>query len=276
MSQAEHLSLSNGVPLLSRAQRTPMWNLISTRVTQFSYFNQVLGCPGWQGRKVLDFGGNIGTFLVGAGHRVDHDDYWCLDLNRTVIERGPKHFPRAHFVHYNRYHSQFNPDGIRFQPVPDLGLRFDFIIAFSVFTHADRSEMIELVGQLRKMLKPEGRLAFTFSDPRTYRSSHDRPLTPGSDIKKNLERERSKITSREIDELVARAILSDWCVLIDEELYINPGDELNNQKRAGKPLESYCSYFTADYMKSLFPDARILAPVSPEWQHCCVLTASLD
>lgn len=276
MSQAEHLSLWNGLPLHNRAQRTPSWNLISTRVTQFSYFDQVLEHPEWQNRKVLDFGGNIGTFLVGAGNRVAPDDYWCLDLNRTVIGRGHKNFPRAHFVHYNRYHSQFNPPGIRSLPVPDLGLRFDFIIAFSVFTHTDRSEMLELVGQLRKMLKPDGQLAFTFSDPRTYRSSHDRPLSPGSDIKKNLERESSSKTLREINELVARAILADWCVLIDEDLYINPGDELNNQRRFGRPLESYCSYFTAEYIKSLFPYARIQPPISPEWQHCCVLTASPD
>jgi hypothetical protein len=24
-------------------------------------------------------------------------------------------------------------------------------------------------------------------------------------------------------------------------------------------------------MKSLFPEAEVLAPVSPEWQHCCIL-----
>jgi hypothetical protein len=43
-----------------------MHNLISTRVTQFAYFDQLLGGPAWKGRKVLDFGGNIGTFLVGT------------------------------------------------------------------------------------------------------------------------------------------------------------------------------------------------------------------
>ncbi|MBC8031786.1 MAG: hypothetical protein H7Z16_17010 [Pyrinomonadaceae bacterium] len=48
-----------------------MWNLISTRVTQFFYFDQVVGRPVWKGSKVLDFGGNVGTFLVSAGDNVD-------------------------------------------------------------------------------------------------------------------------------------------------------------------------------------------------------------
>jgi hypothetical protein len=39
----------------------------------------------------------------------------------------------------------------------------------------------------------------------------------------------------------------------------------------GKPLESYCSFFTVDYMASLFPDATIHPPVTPEWQHCSVV-----
>ena len=94
--------------------RSFAWNLVSTRSTQFGYFDDLLGHPEWKGRKILDFGGNVGTFLVGAGSRVDHDDYWCLDLNRDVVEQGRRTYPRAHFVHYNRYSSQYNPNGVRY------------------------------------------------------------------------------------------------------------------------------------------------------------------
>ena len=118
-----------------------------------------------EGPKILDFGGNVGTFLVGAGSQVDHDDYWCLDLNQDVVEQGQRTYPRAHFVHYNRYSSQYNPNGVRYLPVPDSGVKLDIILAFSVFTHIDQSEMLELVGSLRSMLAPEGVLAFTFWDP---------------------------------------------------------------------------------------------------------------
>ena len=84
------------------------WNLVSTRRTQFPYFDELLGCPVWKGRKILDFGGNIGTFLDSAGDRVDHKDYWCIDINPAVIAQGRALYPRAHFVHFNRYNSQYN------------------------------------------------------------------------------------------------------------------------------------------------------------------------
>jgi SAM-dependent methyltransferase len=248
-----------------------MWNLISTRVTQFSYFDQVLERPRWKQSKVLDFGGNIGTFLVGAGDNVEHENYWCVDLNEEVVEQGRQAFPRANFVHYNRYQSQYNPNGVRNLEVPECGGKFDIVLAFSVFTHTDRSEMMELVGSLRRMLAPRGVLAFTFCDQRYDRSLSDPQLPGGSDVRKNLERERVNNTARDIDEKVDRARQANWCIVIDEEVYVDPGDEFCHQNRVGRPNESYCSYYTADFMASLFPDATVYPPVSPEWQHCCVL-----
>ncbi len=248
-----------------------MWNLVSTRVTQFDYFDELLGDMVWRGRKVLDFGGNVGTFLVGAGQNVDHADYWCIDLNQTVVEQGRHDYPRANFVHYNRYSSQFNPNGIHHLSVPDCGLKFDVILAFSVFTHVHQSEMLELVGQLKNMLSNCGVLAFTFCDPRYDRSLSNPELPSGTDVRKNLEQSRVRNSAREIDDLVERARQSNWCVLIDEDLYVEPGDELSLQQRQGRPGESYCSFFKEEYIASLFPVAEVLPPVSPEWQHCCIL-----
>ncbi|HKQ51609.1 MAG TPA: class I SAM-dependent methyltransferase [Pyrinomonadaceae bacterium] len=249
-----------------------MWDFISTRVTQFSYFDRQLGRPDWRGRKVLDFGGNVGGFLLGADGQIAHEDYWCLDLNRGAIEQGGRAFPRAHFYHYDRYSAFFNPDGARRLPVPDLGQKFDIILAFSVFTHTHRNEMVELVGQLREKLAPGGQLAFTFCDPSYDRSLSAPGLPSGTDVRKNLEWQLDAHPSLDIAGLVETAKKSDWCVLVDDRLYVEPGDELCEQERPGKAGESYCSYFTVDYMRDLFPDAEILPPVSPEWQHCCVLT----
>lgn len=248
--------------------RSFAWNLVSTRSTQFGYFDDLLGHPEWKGRKILDFGGNVGTFLVGAGSRVEHEDYWCLDVNQDVVEQGRRTYPRAHFVHYNRYSSQYNPNGVRYLPVPDCGVKFDIILAFSVFTHIDRTEMLELVGSLRRMLAPEGVLAFTFWDPHSDMSRAD-PTHP------SVHQVRRHFDSRADDERIQRA---RWWVLINDNLCVEPGDELCHQKRAGEPLESYCAFFTADYMASLFPDATLHAPVSPEWQYCCILrnTSSLS
>lgn len=236
------------------------WNLVSTRRTQFPYFDELLGRPVWKARRVLDFGGNIGTFLDSAADRVDHKNYWCIDINPAVISHGRSLYPRAHFVHFNRYNSQYNPQGIRNLAIPDCGVKFDFILGFSVFTHVDAIEMVESVAALRGMLSNDGVLAFTFFEPHYDRSLSDPSLPRGSTVFRNLGRRNTEAVRH-----------ARWFVLVDDQLFIEPGDALCHQRRAGKPLESFCSFFTAEHMKSLFLGAEIHAPVQREWQHCCVL-----
>ena len=248
-----------------------LWNLISTRTTQFKYFDELLDLPAWKGSKILDFGGNIGTFLVGAGDSVDHDDYWCIDINKTVVEQGHRNYPKAHFIHFDRYNPQYNPEGIRNLAIPECGVKFDIIIAFSVFTHAHPVETLELVAQLRSMLAPHGVLAFTFTDPSYDRSLSDPGLPSGTGVREMLERNKAEIPAPEIEEMVKRAAQSKWCLLIDNKLYVEPGDEFSHQEREGRPQESYGSYFKPERIQSLFPDGRVCAPISPEWQHCCIL-----
>jgi hypothetical protein len=77
--------------------------------------------------------------------------------------------------------------------------------------------------------------------------------------------------AQEVDDIVERAARSGWCLLIDDRLHVEPGDELSHRRRRGRPEESYCSYFKPDWIQALFPDASIHVPVPPEWQHCCVL-----
>ena len=43
-----------------------MATFISTRETQFFYFDQQLDGPIWKGGKVLDFGGNVGGSMAGS------------------------------------------------------------------------------------------------------------------------------------------------------------------------------------------------------------------
>jgi SAM-dependent methyltransferase len=262
MSLADESLFNTGADVLFVPGRSFSWNLVSTRLTQFSYFNRQLGEPVWKGRKILDFGGNIGTFLASSGDNVDHDDYWCIDLNRAVVEEGRRTYPRAHFVHYDRYNSQYNPGGSWNVPIPDCGIKFDIILAFSVFTHVDRSEMVQLVESLLSTLAPRGVLAFTFFEPHYDRSLSDPCLPVGS----------SAVTVQFVPRGADGAIgPAQWYVLIDDCLYVEPGDELSHQARKGKALESYTSYFTEEFMVSLFPGAVVLPPVSPEWQHCCTL-----
>jgi SAM-dependent methyltransferase len=262
MSLHDDQHLTDVAKSLFAPGRNFSWNLVSTRRTQFPYFDELLAHPRWKGRKILDFGGNVGTFLESAGDKVDHEDYWCIDLNPAVIEQGRLRHPRAHFVHFNRYSPQYNPHGIRHLQIPDCGgVKFDFILAFSVFTHVDYKEMVELVGSLRRMLKPDGVLAFTFLEPRYDRSLSDPRLPRGSTVLRNLGPRRN-------DEILRRA---RWFVLLDRQIFVEPGDALCHQTRAGKPLESFCSFFTIEFIHALFPGAIVRAPVQREWQHCCIL-----
>lgn len=248
---------------------------LSIRKTQFFYFDQLLAGPVWKGSKILDFGGNVGGFLVSAGTHVVHDDYWCLDVTQAAIEQGHRNFPQAHFVHYNRYSSYFNPDGIRNLPVPDLGLKFDIIMAFSVFTHTHQKEMLELVERLRSMLVPQGIFAFTFRDPRFEWTVSDPGLSSRNGVREMFECQVAESSCLGIEGTVETERPPNWCVEVDDELYIEPSDELCQQMLRGKHGESYCSYFNVEYMVSLFPDAIVLPPVSPESQHCCILRNEL-
>ena len=66
-----------------------------------------------------------------------------------------------------------------------------------------------------------------------------------------------------------------WFVIIDDRLYVEPGNLVCHQTRQGKALESYTSFFTSEFVKSLFPGATIHAPVCCEWQHCAVINENL-
>ncbi len=245
---------------------------LTERETQFAYFDAILASPSWAKRKILDFGGNNGIFLRNA-RGIDHADYWCMDVHAPALARGRAAYPRAHFVHYDRYSTEFNPDGVLELPIPDCGTAFDFILAFSVFTHVHRAELQEYVTSLRSMLAPRGVLAFTFCDPRHDRSLSDPSLPPGPDTLKNLAW-FAKHTATEIAELVERGRRSRWCIAVDGELYIDP-DDLSPKRCRQQGWGTYCSYFTTELVQEMFPDAAIHPPVKPEWQHCAVLTNGL-
>ena len=64
--------------------------------------------------------------------------------------------------------------------------KFDYIVAYSVFTNTSRTDMLDLVSQLEGKLAAGGALAFTFIDPH-YSSWPDR--YPGNNLVWRLERE---------------------------------------------------------------------------------------
>jgi SAM-dependent methyltransferase len=256
-------------------------SFISSRFGQFTYFDLQLEKPIWRGRTVLDFGGNVGNILKDPGSTIDHDKYWCIDVSKAAIQRGKEVYPQAHWIFYDRYNFAFNPAGVKGLEVPNTGHEFDYILAYSVFSHVSKSEMMELVSQLEDRLGVNGVLAFTFIDPhfnpampdgKTYRGYYD-----GSNLRQRLERQNKNDPSVDVQPLLERARNSEWGTLVnDDDLYIENENVKHysvNQKR------SFCTFYSAEYMKTLFPDAIVLAPPHSAYtpseeavlQHCCVI-----
>ena len=243
----EEVHLWRGTPS-ERALRSEL-----VKTNQFAYFDEQLDHPDWRNKSVFDFGGNKGNLLRDASCAIREEDYYCLDVLREAIEEGREAFPAAHWVHYDRYNRSFNPEGKRDLPVPDLKVRFDFILAYSVFTHTTLEETKDLVTQLEKFLAPGGTLAFTFIDP------HWR-----ANLRWRLER-----NNVEVDRLVGDVARADWCSLINgTELYINSNGPWTIDPQH---CATYNVYYTENFMRRQFPRADIRPPVNGEMQHCAIL-----
>lgn len=244
----EEVHLWRGTPE-ERALRSEL-----VKSTQFAYFDAQLDHPDWTGKLVLDFGGNKGNLLRDPSCAIVPENYYCLDVIRDAIEEGRVVFPDAHWAHYDRYNRSFNPEGVVDLGVPDLGARFDFILAYSVFTHTTFEEMKDLVAQLEEFLAPAGALAFTFIDPH---------------YQNNLEWRIAKNRESSVKSLLATANEADWCSLINSsELYVNSSGPWNVSSEA---CATYNVYYTERFLRRQFPRAEVRAPVNGEMQHCVIL-----
>ena len=124
---------------------------LSTRTWQYTYFAKQLGEPVWRGKDVLDFGGNIGNMLRDPNSTVDVGRYWCIDIDEEALRIGRRRYPEAHWLHYDRYCFFFNPRGVPHLKLPRIEQRFDYIVAYSVFTNTPTTDMLELVATPREL-----------------------------------------------------------------------------------------------------------------------------
>ncbi len=245
---------------------------LSTKTGQFTYFSLQLGESDWRGKYVLDFGGNIGNMLRDPDSTIDEDRYWCIDVVRESIESGKAVFPKARWVFYDRYCFFFNPQGISQLQLPEIPQSFDYIVAYSVFTNTTRTDMLDLVNQLRSRLTGGGALAFTFIDPHycSWPGRYD-----GDNLRWRLEREiflekeKGNTLDVDVDGLSKAAHGAPWFVLVNgADLYLETDV---TETYEPDQQRTYHTFYSVDYMKSLFPDATILPPVNDEMQHCCVI-----
>jgi SAM-dependent methyltransferase len=254
-------------------------SFVSAAPEHLSYYDLQLDYPDWEQATVLDFGGNRGNALM-AG-RIQEKNYWCVDVSWDAIERAHRDYPEAHWIFYDRYNFEFNPTGIPDLPIPDLGRKFDYILAYSVFSHTHEAEMIELVKDLQHLLADGGRLAFTFVDPhyvlpRDY-SPFLRHHNPPTNLGLRLERTRQAKPNLPVQQLLRTAAGAGWCALVDnKDLYLDKDDP--GIRKTGI-TSSYRTFCTVRYMSQIFPEATILpCPESLDTQglekhHCCILKA---
>lgn len=245
---------------------------ISTRTGQFAYFDHQFGHPDWTGKRVLDFGGNVGNILLDPNCTIEPQNYWSIDVSRDAIVEGRRRHPDGHFVFYDRYNFEYNPTGKISLPITDQGFAFDYIVAWSVFSHVSKAEALEYADQLLDMLTDDGKAAFTFiapwftPPPGWAREDESPGLT-------NLEWQlRLKVKSEmDVPALVARCQQAEttWTTLVNGEgLYFDPDDD---GLSTDKPNLTYSIFCTPEYMQRLFPKGQILGPAPPERQHCLVI-----
>ena len=232
----------------------------------FAYFDEQLDYPSWNGKTVLDFGGNTGGMLLSPGCKIKPENYYCMDVLGEALERGRQRFPRAHWIHFNRYNCSFNPDGINDLRIPDMGVEFDFILAYSVFTHTTREEMKDLVRQLQTRLAPGGTLAFTFIDPQfnAWPETYD-----GNNLRWRLERSQEMNPEIDVEGMLEQSRDAPWCALVDgKKLFINDNGVWNNETEI---CMTYNVFYTAAFLQREFPGAQIRRPVQSDMQHCCIM-----
>ena len=242
---------------------------LSQKKDQFTYFDLQLGQPDWKGKHVLDFGGNTGNLLHDSP--INPARYWCVDVIADAIDQGKREIPQAHWIWYDRYNISFHPEGSKTVEIPVIDQQFDYILAYSVFTHTDVEEMRHLVRALTAMLKPQGALAFTFIDPhyRSWEKNYEMRECqyPGTNFEWRLE--RSGVDRAEINLLLEKVKDVPWFrVAGTRDIYLE--DETISDPQRYEGLQ-YHVFHTVPFMQAQFPDARILPPANGEMQHCCIV-----
>jgi len=92
-----------------------------------------------------------------------------------------------------------------------------------------------------------------------------------------LEKMKNVNTIANVQAFWERSRNARWCILVnDDDLYIE-SEDLKHYEESQK--RSFCTFYTADYMETLFPDAVVLPPQYDAYapseeavlQHCCVI-----
>jgi ubiquinone/menaquinone biosynthesis C-methylase UbiE len=100
--------------------------------------------------RVLDFGAGVGYSVPFFARHLPAARITCLDVSQKSLDVGAsEHGAGAEFTHF---------DGAR---IPYTDATFDVALASCVFHHIPESEHVQLLAEIRRVLKPRG-LLFVF------------------------------------------------------------------------------------------------------------------
>lgn len=199
---------------------------IFPRVQRFRFFDVILRKPDWENKKVLDVGGNCGNFILDCIENSvgpKPSDYYSLDVNKDALAYGETLCPEANWHHHNAFNHVYNPTGQHQLSFPYEDDSFDFVIAYSVYSHTTFEQLLFDVGEMRRVCKDDGMIAFTFVDLQGIPWFLEKRLGDYPD--------RPCVTLEEIE-----GCLLDYKYLVDSDLLV---DELYSDK----PLEHMVSIF---------------------------------
>ena len=131
------------------------------------FYRDVLGIE--PDAAILDIGSGIGRKTIPLVDYLEGGRYVGLDIDAELVDWCTRHIstrnPRFSFVPVSIHNSFYNPKGaLRPEefvfPFPDDA--FDAVVLWSVFTHLSPDTIEHYLGEIRRVLKPGGRLGASF------------------------------------------------------------------------------------------------------------------
>jgi hypothetical protein len=135
--------------------------IIDYYLNTWEYFTSLNDSP-FEG-SLLDYGSNYGLFLHSSNGSFIQTNYTGIDIDIAAIEEGQKLFPKAKFIHYDRYNIMYNVKGKK-DVWPVLTEQFDNIVSYSVLTHTTIEDTLSTIEWLYDHLKPKKKMFLTWLD----------------------------------------------------------------------------------------------------------------